>query len=451
MIVLKFGGTSVRSLEMIDCALSIARDRLDSSPVLVSSAMGKTTDKLVTLTEVAARGNGEELDRSLAELENEHMAVIAGIEDQSISAALSIRVRELFQEARSLLSGVALIQECSPRTQDAVLSFGERIATAIIDARARDLGIDSQLLDSRELIETDEQYTAANVDFARTRHRLREGVHPRPGKLIILQGFIARSHEGVTSTLGRGGSDYTASIVAAAIGAERVEIWTDVNGIMTMDPRLVPEARTVDHMSYEEAAELAFFGARVVHPSTIQPAIDAEIPVNVRNTGDPGHPGTLISKEGGATGARALASKSQTTVVTIHSSRMLNAYGFLSRIFSVFERHRVSVDVVTTSEVSVSVTIDDPPDLTPVIEELSRFARVEQEDNQALICLVGRQLWKNSRTIATVFESLQEVPIRLISLGSSDVNLTLIVPGEALRDGIMALHNAFFAKSDKKS
>lgn len=445
MLVMKFGGTSVASLEMIDRVLSIAEQRLSESPVLVSSAMGKTTDALVEATELASSGEREASLAKLAELRSSHETALASIEHSEIRQQAEARVETLLNEAQSLLTGVTLIQECSPRTRDAVLSFGERMATVVIDARARDRGIDSVLLDSRDLFTTDDDFTAANVDFAVTYANIERELHPKPGRLTILQGFIARTSDGVTTTLGRGGSDYTASIVAAGLGAERVEIWTDVDGIMTTDPRVVPEATTVERMSYDEAAELAFFGARVVHPSTIQPAVDRNIQVQVRNTNKPDHPGTTISGEAPGSGARAIATKSPTTVITIHSSRMLNAYGFLARIFTVFERHKVSVDVVATSEVSVSVTLDDPPDLTLLLEELSTFARVEREDEQALISLVGTRLWKDSQRVARVFDAMQDVPLRLISLGSSDVNLTFVVPEKSLDAATRSLHGAFFS------
>ncbi|MFP4644331.1 MAG: aspartate kinase, partial [Spirochaetales bacterium] len=444
MVVMKFGGTSVASLSMIDRALSIVWGRVDEAPVLVSSAMGKTTDALVSLTEQAAQGDRKLVGDLVSELESRHLEAVSVFSDSEIRERTATATKELVDQLRSLLTGVTLIQECSPRTQDAVLSFGERLATTIIEGRALDRGMNAKLLDSRHLITTDDQFGAANVLFPDTYDRIHASVKPQAGQITILQGFIAHTLQGVTSTLGRGGSDYTASIVAAGLGADSCEIWTDVDGIMTMDPRLVADARTVPQMSYDEAAELAFFGARVVHPSTIQPAIEHGVRVFVRNTNKPDEPGTEISSEAGSKGVRALASKAPTSVITIHSSRMLNAYGFLSRIFSVFERHRISVDVVATSEVSVSVTIDDPPDLGELIADLSAFARVEREDNQGILCLVGTDLWKDSRTVARAFGALRELPIRLISLGSSDVNLTVVLPADAIGDAARALHSEFF-------
>ncbi len=444
MVVLKFGGSSVATIEMIDAILDIVQQRLDEAPVLVSSAMGKTTDRLVEATDAAGHGDREGYQRVYNELRSAHEDTVGQIADTAIRERATRRLSDLFDEVQALLTGVYLIQECSPRTRDAVLSFGERLATEIVHARACERGIDSILLDSRDLIRTDDEFNAANVEFTETTTRIRAYVTPTSGRVIVLQGFIARTADGVTSTLGRGGSDYSASIIAAALDAQKLEIWTDVDGIMTMDPQIVPEARTVDSMSYDEAAELAFFGARVVHPSTIQPAVDRGIPVYVRNTRNPDRTGTRISGTGDEEGPRALASKSPTTVITIHSSRMLNAYGFLARIFAIFERHRLSVDVVATSEVSVSVTLDDPPDLSGLMSDLAEFGRVEREDDQALICIVGNRLWRRSETVARVFDSLRDIPIRLISLGSSDVNLTLIVPSDSLQRAVRTLHNTLF-------
>ncbi len=429
---------------MIDSVLDIVGQRLDEAPVLVSSAMGKTTDRLVEATEAAGRGDRDEYRRVYTELREVHEDAVRRIADSSVREYAAGRLTDLFDEIQALLTGVSLIQECSPRTRAAVLSFGERLATEIVHARACDRGFDSVLLDSRDLIRTDDEFTAANVDFRETERQIKAYVIPIAGRVVVVQGFIARTAGGVTSTLGRGGSDYSASIIAAALEAEKLEIWTDVDGIMTMDPRIVPEAQTIDSMSYDEAAELAFFGARVVHPSTIQPAVDRGVPVFVRNTRNPDLAGTRISDATDIEGPRALASKSPTTVITIHSSRMLNAYGFLARIFAIFERHRLSVDVVATSEVSVSVTLDDPPDLSGLMSDLAAFGRVEREDDQALICLVGNRLWRRSETVARVFDSLRDIPIRLISLGSSDVNLTLIVPSEALQRAVRTLHNTLF-------
>jgi len=345
---------------------------------------------------------------------------------------------------------VTLIREASPRTRDALLAFGERLSTLLIYAGALQQGVPTRLLDSRTLLRTDSTFGSAMVDFAATREALRAAI-PSSGpsgdaerELVIMQGFIASNPEGVTTTLGRGGSDYSATIIGAAVDAEEVQIWTDVDGIMSADPRLVPAARTLADISYVEAAELAFFGARVVHPFTIQPAIDRGIPVYVRNTAHPDEPGTRIRGGFAERGVRAITAKRGITVITINSYRMLNAYGFLSRIFGVFARHQVSVDLVATSEVSVSMTVDRPERVAAIVGELETHGQVTVEEEKAIVSLVGKDLWKDSSVLARVFSTLEGISVRLISLGSSDTNLSLVVAdGEAAR-AVERLHDAFF-------
>ncbi len=444
MIVLKFGGTSVASMLKIDQAVSIAEASLDECPVLVSSAMGDTTDLLVDITASAASGNREATRRSLDSIRESHLAAARLIESTEIRSVCEADVERYVHELESLATGVSLIQECSPRTQDAILAFGELLSTRIIAARAMDRGINTRLVDSRDFILTDDSFTKAVVDIERSYAAIRDSVGTSSGTLIVAQGFIGRTRSGVTSTLGRGGSDYSAALIGAALQAERVEIWTDVDGIMTTDPRLVPGARTVMHMSYDEAAELAFFGARVVHPSTIQPAIDRNIPVYVRNTSRPDRAGTQIHRGVTATGVRALATKSDVSVITVRSSRMLNAYGFLAQIFAVFDRHRISVDLVTTSEVSVSMSIDDDRNLVELQRDLGSLGTVEIERKQAIVSLVGQDIWKDSRTVARVFGVLAGIPIRMVSLGNSDVNLSMVVGQEQVTDTVTRLHTEFF-------
>ena len=261
---------------------------------------------------------------------------------------------------------------------------------------------------------------------------------------MIAQGFIGATEDGVTSTLGRGGSDFSATLFGAALRAEEVQIWTDVDGILSADPRIVSGARQVASLSYLEAAELAFFGAKVVHPFTIQPTVELGIPVTVRNTGKPELAGTRIQAASEVHGVRALAARKGITVITVHSSRMLNAFGFLSRIFAVFERFQISVDLVATSEVSVSMTVDNAPNLKPAITELEQFGSVQVETRQAILCLVGRNLWRDPSFVTRVFTALAQTPLRMISLGSSDVNLSLVLAETSVDAAMRTLHGEFF-------
>ena len=426
----------------MDEALNIAGEQLSMTPVLVSSALAGVTDELITLASLAVEGDSGRVSEILDNLEKRHMDAL---EDLSGVEGSGERIGKLFTELRELLRGLGLLRECSPRTHDAVLAFGELLSTTVLHARALAAGYDAFLLDSRELVLTDSNFTSASPDFVKTNEAVQRILKPEAGKMYIAQGFIGRAPNGATTTLGRGGSDFTATILGAALGADEVQIWTDVNGIMTSDPRIVTGARTVETLSYEEAAELAYFGAKVVHPSTIQPAIDKHIPVLVKNTLDPGGPFTTITEESSGTGIRAIAGKKKITLVNVTSSRMLNAYGFLSRIFSVFEIHETPVDLIATSEVSVSITIDDDARVDDIVNDLNEVGSVNVERDKAIICLVGKDLWKDSSFIGEVFNSLKGIPVRMISLGSSDINLSLVVPQSALEEAISILHSHFFS------
>ena len=337
-----------------------------------------------------------------------------------------------------------MLKEWSKRSNDAILSFGERLATIVLYHRARQRGIAAELFDSRELVKTDENFTSAAPIEDLTSKNISSRVRPRPGTMAILQGFIASTTTGATTTLGRGGSDYTATIVGAALRAEEVQIWTDVTGIMTSDPRIVKGARTIDQISYREAAELAYFGAKVIHPSTIQPAINLGIPVWVKNTFRPDDAGTRIIPSISGTGLRAIACKKGITLISINSSRMLLAYGFLRRIFEIFEKYQTPVDLIATSEVSVSVTIDNAAAVNAIARDLSEIGTVGVDVDKSIICLVGQELWKDTDFLARVFSSLKGTPVRMISLGASDINLSLVVPVECTDESVRCLHGEFF-------
>ncbi len=444
MIVMKFGGTSVQNAEYIDKALDIAEKELNRSPLLVASAMGKVTDRLADLSELTVKGNKKAVLDAYNEIEDYHIQTVHKLlTGERLEKALS-RINDLLQELYSLIKGLTLLKECTLRSEDALLSFGELLSTVLIAYRALERGIDTVLLDSRDFIRTDENFTGALPIISLTNKLIRKHINPTENRLYVTQGFIAKTESGATSTLGRGGSDYTATIIGAALDADEVQIWTDVNGILTSDPKIVKNARTVEKISCQEAAELAFFGAKVVHPSTIQPATEKEIPVLVKNTNDPEGNFTAILPKTHGKGIRAIAGKDSITLINITSSRMLNTYGFLSRIFAIFEKNRTPVDLIATSEVSVSMTIENTAFIDSIFNELKEIGDATVEENMAILCLVGKDLWKDSAFIARVFTSLIGIPIRMISLGSSRINLSLVVPEQMLNAGLNKLHNEFF-------
>ncbi|MBB6481016.1 lysine-sensitive aspartokinase 3 [Spirochaeta isovalerica] len=445
MIVLKFGGTSVENAERIDRILDIAEAQLDRAPVLVSSAMGKTTNKIEEIIVHAVEGDSEEAYRLTGEISDHHLNTakefLTGGNLESTYAAVS----ELMSQFSSLVKGLSLLHECSPRSRDALLSFGELLSTRLIAARALERGINTELLDSRDFVITDENFNSARPIGALTEKAVRDRVFPEPLKLIIAQGFISSTEKGVTTTLGRGGSDYSATIIGSALSAQEVQIWTDVDGIMTSDPRFVKGAKTIDSITYSEAGELAFFGAKVVHPATIQPAVKQQIPVLVKNSHNPQAPGTAILPAVNDKGVKAITGKREITVVSISSSNMLNAYGFLKNIFTIFDRYKTSVDLISTSEVSVSMTIENAESVEGIVKELEEMGTVTVESNKSIICLVGQELWKDSVFVSRVFGSLNGTPIRMISLGASDTNLSIVVPEEKLIGTIQSLHDEFFS------
>ena len=440
MKVMKFGGSSVRNAEMIRQVVQIALNSLDDAPVLVASAMGKTTDHLVELAIAAATGDAKASSALVDSLESFHLRESEQLVDMNRDPTLRSDLAASFAELRSLVHGITLIRECSPRSRDALLSFGEQLSTRIVSAAARNAGCRTELVDARTLVRTDDVFGEASPDMEITAELVRGHLRPEAGLLLVTQGFIASTADGVTTTLGRGGSDFTATILGAALGADSVEIWTDVDGIMSADPRVVDNARTIPVISYDEAAELAYFGAKVVHPYTILPAVKREIPVLVRNTGRPDEPGTRIGGAGDRAGVRAIASKRGITLVTVKSSRMLNAYGFLRAIFAVFDQHGVSVDLVATSEVSVSVTVDNDRDLSAVKRDLERLGRVIVQEEKTIISIVGRTLFEDPSFVATVFDAVAPAHVRLVSFGSSEINLSLVVDHEEEVPVLARLH-----------
>ncbi|MCG8453412.1 MAG: aspartate kinase [Spirochaetales bacterium] len=428
----------------MDRALDLAVDQLHDAPLMVCSAMGGVTDQIISSCQQAQEGNWEEAQSILESIKERHFSCAQDFLKGDLLAATELDLNGVFAQFASLIKGVSLLKDCSPRSFDALLSFGERLSTRLIHARARQRGLDSELLDARELIKTDENFNAARPDMKEIKKAVQQKAHPESGRLLITQGFIGSTGDGVTTTLGRGGSDYSASILGAALEAKEIQIWTDVNGIMTTDPRLIPEATTIPEVTYDEAGELAYFGAKVVHPATIQPAVALGIPVLVKDTGAPEKDGTRIAQEAGEPGIKALSVKKGITVLSIASSRMLDAHGFLRKIFAIFDAAETSVDLVTTSEVSVSLTIERTEALPGIVEHLEALGDVTIETDMAIICMVGRQLWKDPSFPAKAFGAMGDIPVRMISLGASEVNLSLVVPASRADDALKGLHTRFF-------
>jgi aspartate kinase len=447
MIVMKFGGTSVESAGAIARVAEIVRTRLDRRPVVVVSAMGKTTNKLLAIASDAVAEDLNGALAKLAEMREFHLRESTGLGTDAV-------VDAHFQELDALVRGLAVMRELTPRSTDAISAFGERISSLIVAAHLRKCGIPAAHVDSRSVIVTDRRHTQAAALFDQTNRRLLETVVPVAARqVVVMGGFIGSTEDGVTTTLGRGGSDYTASIVGAGIGAEEIQIWTDVDGMLTADPTILSDAYRVKVCSFAEAAELAYFGAKVLHPATVLPAIEKNIPVRILNSRRPEAEGTLIVSDPPPSSSpiRSIACKRNITLLNIVSTRMLMAHGFLRRIFEVFDRYETPVDMLATSEVSVSLTIDNPRSLAAIRAELETFAEVSIEENQAIVCMVGENIRRCDNVSSRAFAALDGIRPRMVSQGASQLNLSIVVAASDLKRAVESLHREFFRTPDATS
>ena len=441
MIVMKFGGSSVESAEAIQRVTEIVKSRLDRRPIVVVSAMGKTTNRLLTIADLAVGGQRDEALRELVSLRDFHLR----------ESGMERTVDEHFQELAELVKGLAVLGELTPRSIDAISSFGERLSSLIVTNYFQHHGINAVHVDSRKVIVTDHRHTQAIPLLEQTYAKLVAAIPPlAKQQVVVMGGFIASTENGVTTTLGRGGSDFTASLVGAGVGAEEIQIWTDVDGMLTADPAIIPNAHRVKVISFIEAAELAYFGAKVLHPATVMPAIDGNIPVLILNSRRPQVEGTRIQSATvlSKNVIKSIACKGQVLVLNIRSTRMFMAHGFMRRIFEVFDRNQTSVDMVATSEVSVSLTIDQPERVEAIVAELREFAEVSVDENQAIICIVGENIRHTPGVAARVFNALGGINVRMVSQGASALNLGFVVAGGDLNAAVQALHGEFFADLD---
>ena len=436
MLVMKFGGTSVGDAERVRTVVRLVGDRLDRRPVVVVSALAGVTNDLVDLARRALKGPA-----AVNGLRDRHREVIDGL---GLPGDL---VQEEQEDLRSLLKGITLVGELTPRSLDCIMSFGERMSARIVAAAFRASGHAATACDAYDLgLVTDERFGAASP---------LESCYEGLGRALaavegipVVTGFIGKDRRGNITTLGRGGSDYTASILGRACAAEEIQIWTDVDGVMSADPKMCPAARSLEVISFAEASELAYYGAKVVHPSTMIPAVRARIPVRVLNTWRPDHPGTVIlDRAPRAPGiVKSIASRSRLSLISVTSTRMLMQPGFMARLFEVFGRHEVVIDMVATSEVTVSLTTDTQKDLGPALEELRQFAGVEVEGRHAIVCVVGEGLRDSPGTVAAIFDALRDAGVRarMVTMAASNVNVSVLVPERSVAKAVKALHARFF-------
>jgi aspartate kinase len=454
IVVMKFGGTSVEDSTAIHRTALIVASRLKKqlNPIVIVSAMSRVTDTLLAAATAAGRNAREEALKLSDTLRTRHLQTAAElISTPDRLTSLQLNIHHDFDALDDLLRGISAVGELTPRTADNVVSYGERLSSIIVTAAFVELHIPSAHVDARTVILTDNHYGKAAPNERAIEAALTAHVLPLVdlGRVPVMGGFIG-SCDAITTTLGRGGSDYTAALVGGALHAGAIEIWTDVNGIMTADPRVVPEALRVKTISFEEAAELAYFGAKVLHPATILPAVQKNIPVWVLNSRNAENEGTRITAMPPpcASPFKSIAAKKQLTIIDIVASRMLLAHGFLKSVFDIFDRHGCAIDMVATSEISLSVTVDSRAALPAISADLSKLADVKYEGNKALVCLVGEDIRGISGIAAQVFTSIAHINVRMISQGASEINMSFMINEEDVDEAIRSLHRKFFASPD---
>lgn len=449
---MKFGGTSLDGPATIHHACRIVKAKVARSPIVVVSALGKTTDRLLE----AVSADSEDARETLGELRRVAIETAAALIPPEVGTEFGAFLDRVHSDASELL------KRLSSRTDrlfpsadlDALLACGERISSRLFTLALRSQAMDAVHLDARELVVTESRHGGAAADFGRTRRKVRDAVLPliENGSTPVMGGFISRDLAGVPTTLGRGGSDYTASLAGAALGVDEVQIWTDVDGVMTADPSLVESARGLPVLSLLEASELAYFGGRVLHPSTMLPAIEHGIPIHVLNSMRPHAEGTLIVQDPPESPnvVKSVVYKEGITLIDIYSTRMLMAHGFLARIFAVFERHEMPVDMVSTSEVSVSMTVDRPARVDRILADLAGFSRAEASSGKAIVCVVGEGIRYTPGIAAKVFNALEGIRIRMISLGASRVNVGFVIDEKDLEAAVIRLHETFFPSASPR-
>jgi len=455
LVVMKFGGTSVEDARAMErtCLIVEGRRRGGLRAVVVVSAMARVTDQLLAAAATAGRGDRLSAMAIAARLRTRHVDTAAQMVSGAAFAGLHGVLGTEFDALDDLLRGIAAVGELTPRTNDLVVSFGERMSSRMVAAMFLERGLEGAYVDARSCIITDAGYGKAAPQEGAIERKLLELVLPlvEAGKTPVMGGFIGANAEGITTTLGRGGSDYTAALVGGGLDAAAIEIWTDVNGIMTTDPRICPDALRVKTISFEEAAELAYFGAKVLHPATILPAVQKSIPVYVLNSRDAANEGTKITATAPhcTTPFKSIAAKKRLTIIDVVASRMLMSHGYLKAVFDVFDKYKCAIDMVSTSEVSISVTVDSNEKLPEICAELGRIADVKYEGRKALICLVGENIRGRNGIAGEVFTAVSHVNLRMISQGASEINMSFMIDEEDVEEAVRSLHRHFFAEPDE--
>ncbi len=436
MKVLKFGGTSVGSAQRMKDVVKLITD--GEQKIVVLSAMSGTTNSLVEISDYLYKKNPEGAMETINTLEQKYKKHVDELytTDEYKKKTLEFLKQE-FDYLRSFTKGIFTMFE-----EKIIVGQGEIMSTNMVTNYLLEQGHNATLIPALEFMRTDKN---AEPDLQYIREKLKVQLEENPGKEIyITQGFICRNAYGEVDNLQRGGSDYSASLIGAAIEASEIQIWTDIDGMHNNDPRFVDKTAPVSHLHFEEAAELAYFGAKILHPTCVQPAKFAGIPVKLLNTMDPEAAGTVISNETEAKKIKAVAAKDNITAINITSSRMLLAHGFLRKVFEIFESYKTSIDMITTSEVGVSVSIDNKTNLNSIVDELKKFGRVNVDEDMCIICVVGDLEWHNVGFEAKATEALKDIPVRMISYGGSNHNISFLISADDKKRALQALSDKLF-------
>jgi aspartate kinase len=456
MIVMKFGGTSVEDSDAILRLIEIVKSEVGRKPIVVVSACAGVTNQLLKIAALSAEGKKDEANDLITATRVRHEKlvddlIISELPKNYLKGKISVYAHEL----KNLSQAISVLGEVSNRSRDAIASYGERLSSMIIAQAMEENSIKAALVDAREYMITNEAYTRAIPLFKVVEEKTKKVLTPlvNGDYVVVTQGFIGASEGGVTTTIGRGGSDYSAAIIGALLDSQEIQIWTDVDGVLTADPSIIPEARRIKKMSFNEASELAYFGAKVLHPMTILPAIEKNIPVYVRNSRNPSYHGTLISKGDNHEECvvKSIAYKERITLLNLVSSRMFMAHDFLEAVFAVFNKYKTIAHAVATSEVSVSVAIDDTTKLEEMKKEFDEFAEVTSASGKAIVCVVGENIRYSPGIVGKIFAAMNGIRVNMISQGASEINIGFVVDENHLERAVQLLHKDLFGNPQSLS
>ncbi len=447
---MKFGGTSVEDSSAILRVIEIVKSELSRKPVVFVSACAGVTNQLLRIANLSADSKKGEVDDLISTIKTRHEKLV----DELISSELPKnylkgKISVYAHELRNLSQAIAILGEATNVARDALAAYGERLSSMIIAQAMEEKEVKATLVDAREFMITNSNYTQAVPIFDKVEKNAKESLMPPilQGYVPVTQGFIGATEKRITTTIGRGGSDYSAALIGSMLDADEIQIWTDVDGVLTADPSIVKDARRIKKMTFSEASELSYFGAKVLHPLTILPAIEKDIPVYVRNSRNPSYRGTLITKreKSDSSVAKSIAYKEHITLVNLVSSRMFLAHDFLEEVFEVFNKYKTIAHTVATSEVSISVAVDDTTNLDEMKKEFERFAEVSSSNGKAIVCVVGENLRNNPGIVGRIFSSLDGIRINMISLGASEINIGFVVDENDIEPAVRALHDELFS------